>query len=253
MNKFIKLVCLSIAVIAPAHAMQNDADLGNKLIIAIAEGDDKKAEQLIKAGVPIDYENNMGWTALRMAATNGRLDCLQMLITQKAQINQPNIYGSTALMRAAQHGQLPCVKALIAAGAHLNLASNADRTALMSAAVNDNQPVCELLVDAMLWLPNKDQKAKIITFLGITKFRKYVCPLKLDAYLQNEFKALLRALVYEDNKKNFASSIAYQELNKIQKSGATKSPICRKIIEDFLEKYNPGGNNSKSQSRCTVQ
>jgi ankyrin repeat protein len=250
MNKIIKLICLSILVITPIHAMQNDAELGKQLVVAAAKGDNNEIEQLIKAGAPIDYENNMGWTALRIAAARGQLNCLQILIARKAQINQPNIYGSTALMQAAQHGELPCVKALIAAGAQLNLANNAGWTALMNALYGGHTSTCELLVNAMLWIPNQKQKTKIVTFLGIAKFRKYLRTIQLDAYLRNEFKAPLRALVYEDNKENFASSIAYQELMKIKESPDMQSYSMITLMEALLEKYNPGGNNSDSQSWC---
>jgi ankyrin repeat protein len=248
---FSSLMLIAIRVVFPAHAMQNDADLGKQLIVAAAKGDNKEIEQLIKAGAPVGYENNMGSTALQIAASHGHLSCMQTLIAQKAQINQTNIYGSTALMRAAESGHLPCVKALIAAGAQDNLATQLNWIALTHAINNSNQTMCELFVERMLWIPTKDQKAKIITFLGIAKFRKSLCLPELDANLRNQFKAAWPTAVYEDNKKNFANSIAYQELDKIQKSGAMQNPLGRKIIEDLFEKYNPGGNSSKS--KCTVQ
>jgi hypothetical protein len=257
MNKFIKLICLSIALIAPAHAMQamqNDAVLGRQLLTAAKVGDHKELERLIKAGVPVDYMDSWEMTALQFAAFEGHLDCIRILIAGGALVNHQDIHGETALLCATTYKRLPCIKALLAAGARVDLANTCDWTPLTFAIFNKgHQPVYELFINAMLLIPNKDQKKRMITFLGITKLRKNLYPSGLYAYLRNELKRTCPAAVYDNNKNNFESSIAYQKLMRIKVLPLMEGPESQKRIAALLEKYNPGGNNSESQSWCSVQ
>lgn len=253
MNNSIKFICLSIFISTAAHTMQNVNELGEQLLIAARTGDHHEVERLINAGAPVGYENNIATTALQTAATYGRLQCLEMLIAKKAQINQINKYGSTALTRAAEYDRLPCAKALIAAGAQVNLVNLSGWTPLMRAIYHsnyDDSPMCDLFVDAMLCIPNKEQKAKMVTFLGINKYRKN---LGLDRNLRHELKNIWPLAVYENNKENFADSIAYHELMLIQRSREMGGYLCQHRIAALLEKYNPGGNNSGSTTLCSVQ
>jgi len=238
-DRLFKLVCLSIVLSAPAHAMQNDTDLGMQLIDAAEAGDHKEIERLIETDAPVNYVDGYSRLALHFTAARGHLNCLQLLIAAKAQVNLATTDGWTALMCAAKERNLSCIKALIAARAQVNHADKNSWTALMYASSHKSQSICELLVERMLWILNKEQKAKIATFLGIAKFRKSLCLPGLDANLRNELKAPCPTAAYEDNKKNFMSSIAYQEINKIWNSAIKKA---------LLEKYNAAATTSNSQS-----
>lgn len=239
MNKFIKLICLSILVIAPAQAMQNDAELGRQLIDAAEIGDHKEIERLIEADAPVNYVDGYSRLALHFAAARGHLNCLQLLIAAKAQVNLATTDGWTALMCAANERNLSCIKALIAAKAQVNHADNTNSwTALMYASSHKSQSICELLVERMLWILNKEQKAKIATFLGIAKFRKSLCLPGLDANLRNELKAPCPTAAYEDNKKNFMSSIAYQEINKIWNSAIKKLSLKNIMLPQLPQTRN---------------
>lgn len=63
-----------------------------------------------------DSENR---TVLDIAATLGRLECLNELITLGAQVDRCTDSGYTAVHRAAVWGHLDCVKALVQAGADI--------------------------------------------------------------------------------------------------------------------------------------
>jgi len=204
-DRFFKVVCLSILVSASAHAMQNNAHLGEQLHTAARAGNHIEIERLIKLGAPVDYVDNDHGTALLYATSHGHLNCAQILIAARAQVNHQDINGITALM---------------------------------CAVFANNQPACKLLVDAMLRIPNQEQKAQITTLLGIAKTQKKLCPSRLDAYLRKQLKIAWLATVYEDNKKNFPSSIAYQELNRIKASNHMQISRCQKQIEALIEKYN---------------
>jgi len=237
MNTFIKLIYLSILVSAPAHAMQNNTDLGKWLIKAARANDHKEIERLIEAGAPVNYTEENGMPALMLAAAHDNLNCINALIAARAQVNMADNYGWTALLLATKYRPL-FIKTLLAAGARVNQATDAGWTALKHAVFVQDQPTCELLIDAMLWIPNKDQKAGMITFLGV-KSRARLFPRILDDYLRNQFKVPWLAMVYEDNKKNFTKSIAYQEITKAPEGDIKKA---------LLEKYNAAATTSNSQS-----
>jgi len=239
-DRLFKLVCLSMVAIAQSHAMQEVNELGELLLAAARTDDHKQMEQLLEAGAPADYTNKYGNNPLLTTASDGHLNCLQALINAQAQVNYQNSEGVTALILAATRGNLDCVQALIAAkadvnhesiirgtaliyanelsciqallaaGARVNHVDKNGDTALVRAERSGQLEACELFINAMLWVPNQRRKAQMVTILGIAKFRKSLCLKRLDGYLHNKFKAVLRTLVYEDNKKNFAGSIAYK-------------------------------------------
>jgi len=208
MNQFIKLVCISIAFIASAHAMQ-DADLGKRLITAAYTGASKEVERLINTRAPIDYAN---------------------------------FSGTTALMYAAMHNHIPCTQALITAKAQVNQVDNGNQTALAWAAANSHQSISELLVEAMLWTPSQKQKTKICIFIDCLKKQRALW--EIYRIRKDLFKNHLAQAAYEQNRNDFANSIAYQQIAKLE-----DYPI--KIA--LLEKYNPEPATPDSQSWCSVQ
>jgi hypothetical protein len=239
MNKFIKLACLTIVFTFSAHAMQNDADLGEQLLTAARAGDHKKIEQLIKAGAPVDYaDERCCITALIIAAIAGHLNCVQLLLAAKAHVNQPGYNGLTALIYAALNNKFECAQALIAAGAKVNQTAKYGSTAWGVATSRQSQPICELLVERMLWIPNQEQKKSMCIFLALAK--RYGKQYSFATGFISAWKAPLLAAVYKQNKNNFVSSIAYHEVAKLPESNTKKA---------LLEKYNlqPTASNSQSE------
>jgi len=146
MHTSIKLICLLILAIAPAHAMQNGNDLGAQLLIAAASGNHQEMERLINAGAPVNHQDVFGTTALLAAAQHDHLDCLQKLIAAKANVNMPNSKGKTALMAAAHLGHLYCLMPLTDAKAQINQADSEGSTALMYAAARGHRECVDLLI-----------------------------------------------------------------------------------------------------------
>lgn len=228
-NLILHVMLLSMFITNCSQAMENIYDMGRELILVVnGYGDLKEIERLIREGAPVNY-----------------LD---------------KIYDTTPLLTAIQnefHSSAPFeltrIKTLIAAGAQVDLANTAGWTPLMLAIFNGNHQICELLIDAMLKIPTKEQKKQMVTLFGIDKFRKNLCPYGLDNNLRNEFKVLWPITVHENNKHNFANSFAYQEIMRIKSAPNLGGPDSQKRIAALLEKYNPGGNNTKSESWCSVQ
>eukprot|EP00057_Strongylocentrotus_purpuratus_P007337 XP_011661811.1 PREDICTED: ankyrin repeat domain-containing protein 50-like [Strongylocentrotus purpuratus] len=114
-------------------------------------------------GAEVNQGDNKGWTALRVAASNGHLDvtkCLinqgaeedhlevsKYLISQGAEVNQGDNKGWTALRVAASNGHLDVTKCLINQGAEVNRGDKNGRTALHSAASNGHLDVTKCLIN----------------------------------------------------------------------------------------------------------
>lgn len=93
------------------------------------------------AGKPgfIDAPSEEGVTPLVAAASEGQLECVQLLIDAKADVNGKDKDKTSALMAASARGHLEVVKALLAAGAEINAQNNDGHTALMFAYNGKNQ------------------------------------------------------------------------------------------------------------------
>lgn len=80
--------------------------------------------------LPADATTNDGQTALMLAARNGDLCIMDLLIRSGVQIDKQDAQGETALMKAAYHGHVMAVDLLLARGADAGLRSLAGHTAL---------------------------------------------------------------------------------------------------------------------------
>jgi hypothetical protein len=92
-----------------------------------------KAPPIISLYVPVPEQRN---NSLRIAAREGRLERLRLLISQGAEVNGRSPEGQTALMYAARYCRPRTARRLIAFGADVNLVDDKGRTALIHAARN---------------------------------------------------------------------------------------------------------------------
>lgn len=76
------------------------AELGLQLIEAAKENKPEHVAALIAEGVPVNIQDENGWTALMVAAYRGHTDCLQKLIAAGADLDLKNCHGNTALQLA---------------------------------------------------------------------------------------------------------------------------------------------------------
>lgn len=271
MNKFIEYLCVLIFVGASAHAME-DVTPGNRLFYAAGDGDNKLIEELIKAGVPVDHAIGDGPTPLRAAVWNNRPASVRLLIEKKADVNGigHDICGDirgTALMNAIGWCRHECSRLLLDAGARVNIKDRYGSTALTGAALSGCSTCTHMLLDAgarvdlvdnngetilrhayghifkmveaMMRIPNKDQKKKICLFLGYAK--KHGAKYGFNRNFLAWFNPFLLAAICEQNKENFEKSIAYQEVAKLPE-GPDKKAI--------FEKYNYAPNQSSWD--CTI-
>lgn len=113
---------------------------------AAGEGDFRLVKTLLAQNVAIDIQEPDGGTALRGAATAGRLDMVKFLVEHGAQLNlQAGILQRSALMNAAEMGRLEIVRYLLVAGADPLLADAKGRRAVDIARGNGHMEIVALI------------------------------------------------------------------------------------------------------------
>lgn len=70
-----------------------------QLLFMACQGDAKGVEELLKDGIDVNSINLDGRTALHIAACEGRLDVVKLLLSWRANIDARDRWGSTVTMR----------------------------------------------------------------------------------------------------------------------------------------------------------
>ena len=125
---------LQLILVAPStDAEQLEAE--KELASICNQGDVETTKMLLKAGVNIDSQNGTcrRSTALMIAAEQGRVEVVQLLLGAGADKDMVNIEGETALTLAAANGRLRVARLLLEAGANKNSVNWEGDTALMIA------------------------------------------------------------------------------------------------------------------------
>ncbi|WP_051710885.1 ankyrin repeat domain-containing protein [Andreprevotia chitinilytica] len=147
---------------------------------SVSSGDDAVISLYMKAGMTLESEDELGWTALlrfafdgnhtmvgqvlqrganplahdrdgysslHWAALNGHDQVVKVLIEQHASVNATSRNGFTPLIQAASRGHIGIVQRLISAGAHVNQATDDGWTALHKAIANGHVETAIKLLD----------------------------------------------------------------------------------------------------------
>jgi uncharacterized protein len=117
------------------------------LMVAAEEGQMHIIRLLLDEGVAIDAEDRYGMTALMCAAARGRNKAVGLLLQKGAHIDKRDEfgYGMTALIFAADNGHLDVTKTLLEGGAALDKKDKGGRTALMRAQDRGHQGIAEII------------------------------------------------------------------------------------------------------------
>ena len=108
------------------------------LALAAREGKLEIIKVLLDAGADVNARNILSQTALMVAALGGQGDAVQMLVAAKADVNLVEKDGKTALMLAAENGQTDAVRALLKGNADVDIASKNGQTAMSLAVTNSH-------------------------------------------------------------------------------------------------------------------
>lgn len=226
-------LCLSCFLFICSIAQGMDAQetwLNVELLKAADSGDSERMKHLIEAGANINARSGLGlrMTPILNAAFMGHPSSVQFLINAKANVNDTDSHKNTALIYAASNGHETCVRQLIAANAKVRYDNSRGSTAYMHAATFNNLTICYLIVEALLKIPNEDQQATLITFLGCAKkYKKLIFNRDIRNILIKHFMGA----IISHNKNNFKKSIAHREMKRI------KGEKPDKIYETISAKY----------------
>ncbi len=99
------------------------SDPEEALLIAAREGNKKKVEELLKAGVSPDTASRNSYGALGYAGIGGHLEIMKLLIAHKADVNRRARFMKTPLNVTAGSSHIASAKLLLANGAEVGLAN----------------------------------------------------------------------------------------------------------------------------------
>ncbi|CAG8069987.1 unnamed protein product [Penicillium olsonii] len=123
-------------------------DLGQTaLMVAASYGHEDITRSLLEYGATINAHSTDGQTALTAAAIRGYERIVRMLVASGARVDEGKDGGVVALSQAAAYGQDRIVQFLLDSGADVDAFGWRDETALGLAAVNGNMKVARILLD----------------------------------------------------------------------------------------------------------
>lgn len=101
----------------------------------------------IRAGMPIEQRDEVGWTPVMHACFAGKLDIVLQLIELKANLHVKDRHGYTLLHWAALNGNTNLVSLLIGHQLNVQQASDKGITPLMQAAAGGHLAVMQLIIE----------------------------------------------------------------------------------------------------------
>eukprot|EP01048_Picozoa_sp_COSAG05_P011513 COSAG05_NODE_1087_length_5921_cov_15.803332_1_plen_1334_part_10 len=116
---------------------------------AVLRGDRPMVRQFVKAGIPIDVPNHNGWTGIHIAALHNYRDLVRLLADSAAKLNlsEPQT-GMTPLVVAAKQGYVKIVSLLLDYGVELDGADSNGVTALQSACSQGRFDIVGMLLES---------------------------------------------------------------------------------------------------------
>ncbi|XP_077239084.1 putative E3 ubiquitin-protein ligase XBAT31 [Tasmannia lanceolata] len=132
---------------------------GNRLFLAAQIGDLERVETLVERK-PRVLEHRTVYdrlSALHIAASNGRIEVLSMILNQSVHPDVLNRHKQTPLMLAAMHGKISCVQKLLQAGANILMFDSLHgRTCLHYAAYYGHSDCLQAILSAAQSTPVAD-------------------------------------------------------------------------------------------------
>jgi hypothetical protein len=143
----IAVAVLAGLLISLIPSQTNGQDIKD-FLTAVDKHDIEKVQKLIGEGIDVNAANAKGATALMVAALNGQLDIVRLLLRNGANVNlKMKDIGVTALHWASQDGNADIVKELLSAGADIHSALSNGQNALIMAANSGHADVVRILLD----------------------------------------------------------------------------------------------------------
>ena len=173
---YLEIVKLLVQYGANLYARTEDGFGDSCIQTAAATGKKEVLQFLLDKGVPVDYRNKYGETALGYAAWFGQYDTAKMLIQRGADVNDhiTNLDLRTPLHSAAYEGHVNVVELLLDHGADINALDKNNKTALHWAAVKGQLNVAKLLVKRGINVNLKNKSGLTAAENNITAVASYL-------------------------------------------------------------------------------
>ncbi len=145
------------------------------------------AKELIASGANVNAQNKSGYTALIMAAGEGKEDVLKILIKAGADVNAQSRGGKNALLLAAYMGRTSIVKLLLKAGANPNLVDQYGASPLNTTMTSkegsekDRIQIAKALIAAKADVNFQDQEGDYALLLAVKTGQKALQKFLTDA------------------------------------------------------------------------
>jgi len=104
MVKYILLMALVIGILAIGYHKYTKGTTQKLFVEAAYKGDTNLLQKYLKLGAEIDGHALDDWTALTIAAREGKIDTVKWLLNNGADINLPEGGGNTPLFWATESG-----------------------------------------------------------------------------------------------------------------------------------------------------
>ncbi|SHM04479.1 ankyrin repeat domain-containing protein [Hymenobacter psychrotolerans] len=145
MKTLLLVFALFLGSLTAAHAQTPT----QKVYAAVVKNQPEVLERLLAGGAdanaPVEMMPGFPTNFLILAAGNGQLELVKILVKHKAQIDQTDSFQATALMAAAAQGSLEVVEFLLANGANPKAKDKEGKDVLANAKEGGNAAVVKLI------------------------------------------------------------------------------------------------------------
>ncbi|KAL4658966.1 ankyrin repeat domain-containing protein 24 [Arapaima gigas] len=162
-------------------ASQDWTKSDERLLQAVEQNEPEKAAALlVKKGLCASKLDGEGKSAFHVCVSQGRLDCLEVILAHNVDIMSMDGSGFNALHLAAKNGHPECLKRLLQERMPVDTTDNYGRTTLHHAAVSGCLSCVEILWDFKACLDSQDGDGWTPLMLGAQMSRVELCAFLLD-------------------------------------------------------------------------
>jgi uncharacterized protein len=141
MNPKLLFICIAMATLLSVRV---EAGVYDDILVAANNGQTEQVIDFLRRGLDVNTTDREGATLLLIAARTGNLGLAQFLVANRASLMRPNRYGDTALHLAASQGHIQMVKLLVDSGAEIN---SSGWTPLQYAIYSGHLEIASYLID----------------------------------------------------------------------------------------------------------